>query len=91
MQDLNFYSFQLDVYVYGVVFYEFMIGLLFYSYIGCCDQIIFMVGCGYLFLDFSKIFSNCFKVMWCLLFDCFKFQWEEWFFFFQILVIIELL
>lgn len=77
MQDPNPYSFQSDVYAYGVVLYELMTGSLPYSHIGSRDQIIFMVGRGYLSPDLSKIFSNCPKAMRRLLTDCLKFQREE--------------
>ncbi|KAK1346198.1 hypothetical protein QTO34_000051 [Cnephaeus nilssonii] len=77
MQDPNPYSFQSDVYAYGVVLYELMTGSLPYSHIGSRDQIIFMVGRGYLSPDLSKISSNCPKAMRRLLSDCLKFQREE--------------
>ncbi|KAF6089977.1 A-Raf proto-oncogene, serine/threonine kinase [Phyllostomus discolor] len=89
--DPNPYSFQSDVYAYGVVLYELMTGSLPYSHIGSRDQIIFMVGRGYLSPDLSKISSNCPKAMRRLLSDCLKFQREERPLFPQILATIELL
>ncbi|EHB02734.1 A-Raf proto-oncogene serine/threonine-protein kinase [Heterocephalus glaber] len=91
MQDPNPYSFQSDVYAYGVVLYELMTSSLPYSHIGSRDQIIFMVGRGYLSPDLSKISSNCPKAMRRLLSDCLKFQREERPLFPQILATIELL
>lgn len=42
MQDPNPYSFQSDVYAYGVVLYELMTSSLPYSHIGSRDQVSFM-------------------------------------------------
>lgn len=91
MQDPNPYSFQSDVYAYGVVLYELMTSSLPYSHIGSRDQIIFMVGRGYLSPDLSKVSSNCPKAMRRLLSDCLKFKREERPLFPQILATIELL
>uniref|UniRef100_A0A8C9T1N6 non-specific serine/threonine protein kinase n=1 Tax=Scleropages formosus TaxID=113540 RepID=A0A8C9T1N6_SCLFO len=89
MQDSNPYTFQSDVYGYGVVLYELMSGTLPYSNINNRDQIIFMVGRGYLSPDLSKLYSNSPKAMKRLIIDCLKFKWEERPLFPQILVSIE--
>ncbi|XP_030646899.1 serine/threonine-protein kinase A-Raf [Chanos chanos] len=89
MQDTNPYTFQSDVYGYGVVLFELMSGTLPYSNINNRDQIIFMVGRGYLSPDLSKLYSNCPKSMKRLIIDCLKFKRDERPLFPQILVGIE--
>uniref|UniRef100_A0A8C4S6W5 non-specific serine/threonine protein kinase n=1 Tax=Erpetoichthys calabaricus TaxID=27687 RepID=A0A8C4S6W5_ERPCA len=91
MQDKNPYSFQSDVYAFGIVLYELMTGQLPYSNINNRDQIIFMVGRGYLSPDLSKVRSNCPKAMKRLMADCLKKKREERPLFPQILASIELL
>ncbi|XP_069503532.1 serine/threonine-protein kinase A-Raf isoform X2 [Ambystoma mexicanum] len=91
MQDSNPYSFQSDCYAYGVVLYELMTGMLPYSNINNRDQIIFMVGRGYLKPDQTKVSNNCPKAMRRLLVNCLKFKREERPLFPQILVSIEIL
>ncbi|XP_053551774.1 serine/threonine-protein kinase A-Raf [Bombina bombina] len=91
MQENSPYSFQSDVYAYGVVLYELMAGLLPYASINNRDQIIFMVGRGYLFPDLTKVSNNCPKAMKRLLVNCLKFKREERPLFPQILSSIELL
>ncbi|XP_068453277.1 raf-1 proto-oncogene, serine/threonine kinase a isoform X1 [Clinocottus analis] len=91
MQDNNPYSFQSDVYSYGIVLFEIMTGELPYSLIATRDQIIFMVGRGYLSPDLSKLYKNCPKAMKRLVVDCIKKSKDERPLFPQILSTIELL
>uniref|UniRef100_UPI00358E6335 serine/threonine-protein kinase B-raf-like n=1 Tax=Myxine glutinosa TaxID=7769 RepID=UPI00358E6335 len=91
MQDRNPYSFQSDVYAFGIVLFELMSGQLPYSNINNRDQIIFMVGRGYLSPDLSKIRSNCPKAMKRLMVDCMKKKREDRLLFPQILASIDLL
>ncbi|KAF6721083.1 Serine/threonine-protein kinase A-Raf [Oryzias melastigma] len=88
MQD-NPYTFQSDVYGYGVVLFELMSGTLPYANINNRDQIIFMVGRGYLSPDLSKLYSTSPKSMKRLIVDCLKFKRDERPLFPQILVSIE--
>uniref|UniRef100_A0A3Q3WSY8 non-specific serine/threonine protein kinase n=1 Tax=Mola mola TaxID=94237 RepID=A0A3Q3WSY8_MOLML len=89
MQDSNPYTFQSDVYGYGVVLFELMSGTLPYSNINNRDQIIFMVGRGYLSPDLSKLYTTSPKAMKRLIIDCLKFKRDERPLFPQILVAIE--
>ncbi|XP_060766034.1 RAF proto-oncogene serine/threonine-protein kinase [Neoarius graeffei] len=91
MQDSNPYSFQSDVYAYGIVLYELMTGELPYSMVANRDQIIFMVGRGYLSPDLSKLYKSCPKAMKRLVADCIKKSKDDRPLFPQILASIELL
>ncbi|KAM4562467.1 raf-1 proto-oncogene, serine/threonine kinase a isoform 1-T1 [Odontesthes bonariensis] len=91
MQDNNPYSFQSDVYSYGIVLFELMTGELPYAMIANRDQIIFMVGRGYMSPDLSKLYKNCPKAMKRLVADCIKKSKDERPLFPQILSSIELL
>ncbi|XP_061085036.1 serine/threonine-protein kinase B-raf-like isoform X2 [Conger conger] len=91
LQDKSPYSFQSDVYAFGVVLYELMSGALPYSNINNRDQIIFMVGRGYLSPDLSRVRSNCPKAMKRLMAECLKKKREERPLFPQILASVELL
>ncbi|KAM9829704.1 raf-1 proto-oncogene, serine/threonine kinase a isoform X2 [Syngnathus typhle] len=91
MQDNNPYSFQSDVYSYGIVLFELMTGELPYAQTANRDQIIFMVGRGYLSPDLSKLYKNCPKAMKRLVADCIKKSKDERPLFPQILSSIELL
>ncbi|NXW40801.1 BRAF kinase, partial [Nyctiprogne leucopyga] len=91
MQDKNPYSFQSDVYAFGIVLYELMTGQLPYSNINNRDQPIFMVGRGYLSPDLSKVPPHCPKAMKRLMAECLKKKRDERPLFPQILASIELL
>ncbi|XP_044261989.1 raf homolog serine/threonine-protein kinase Raf [Tribolium madens] len=77
MQEDNPYSFQSDVYAFGIVMFEMLAMQLPYSQINNKDQILFMVGRGYLKPDMSKLRSDTPKALRRLTEDCIKFNRDE--------------
>ncbi|ETN86552.1 kinase domain protein [Necator americanus] len=77
MQDPNPYTTLSDVYSFGVVMYEVLSSSLPYSNINNRDQILFMVGRGYLKPDVTKIRSDTPKTLMTLYERCIKFNRDE--------------
>ncbi|WKY06115.1 hypothetical protein Q1695_006373 [Nippostrongylus brasiliensis] len=74
MQDSNPYTTLSDVYSFGIVMYEVLSSSLPYSNINNRDQILFMVGRGYLRPDMSKMRSDTPKPLMSLYERCIKFN-----------------
>lgn len=89
MQADNPYSFQSDVYAFGIVMFEMLAAQLPYSQINNKDQILFMVGRGYLKADLTKLRSDTPKALRRLTEDCIKFNRDERPLFTQIHVSLE--
>lgn len=89
MKDATPYTFKSDVYAYGVVVYELIANTLPYNNIGNKDQIIFMVGCGFLRPDMNKVRSDCPKALRRLTTESIQFNRDERPLFTHILASIE--
>jgi len=73
MQHEHPYSFQSDVYAFGIVFYELLTGQLPYAQgPDNKDQIVFMVGCGLLRPNLDNLRSDTPKALRRLVEDCIK-------------------
>lgn len=89
MQEENPYSFQSDVYAFGVVLFELLAGQLPYAHVNNKDQILFMVGRGFLHPDLDKLRSDTPKALKRLTEDCIKFSRDDRPIFRQILASLE--
>ncbi|KAK2724193.1 hypothetical protein QYM36_000900 [Artemia franciscana] len=89
MADENPYSFQSDVYAYGIVLYELLSGALPYSLINNRDQILFMVGRGYLKPDLSNLRRDTPKALRRLLEECVNYSRDKRAQFSEILAAVE--
>ncbi|KHN71040.1 Raf -like protein serine/threonine-protein kinase [Toxocara canis] len=77
MQDVNPYTTLSDVYSFGICLYELLTGSLPYTHINSRDQILFMVGRGYLKPDLTKVRRDTPKILHALLERSIKFTREE--------------
>lgn len=77
MQEQNPYTFQSDVYAFGIVMYELLTMQLPYSLINNKDKILLMVGRGLLRPDMTKVRSDSPQALKRLAEDCMKVIREE--------------
>ncbi|VDK89600.1 unnamed protein product [Litomosoides sigmodontis] len=89
MQDTNPYTSLSDVYSFGICLFELLSGVLPYSHVNSRDQILFMVGRGYLKPDLTKVRHDTPKGLLALLEKCIKFCRDERPEFEQVLIYLE--
>lgn len=77
MRESNPYSFQSDVYAFGIVLYEILAMQLPYNHINNKDEILWKVGRGVLKPDLSKVRKDCPQALKRLIEDCVKVSREE--------------
>lgn len=74
MRESNPYSFQSDVYAFGIVMYELLTLQLPYNHVNNKDEILWKVGSGKLIPDFKKARSDSPQALKRLAEDCVKFD-----------------
>lgn len=89
MQSASPYTFQSDVYAFGICLYELVCGQLPYAHINNKDQILFMVGRGLLTPDLAKLRKSTPKQLTRLLEECILYDLEKRPLFRQILTSLE--